>query len=205
MNGSIQCDYEIALMCSEEKEKPLITPFVGKEVREENGRKVISYGISSFGYDVRLSDKELKIFTSGKDDKGRSLIADPKNREGANDRLYKVPAIHSNEEGDRYVILPPGTGLLGHTVEYFNMPNNWFGMVTPKSSYARLFISAIVTPLQPGWSGDLVLEIVNNSCHECIVYVNEGICQINFFEGDYPNVTYKGVYQNQTGTQEVKI
>lgn len=187
-------DKTIKHLCESEE---MITPFIPHEVREVNGRKVLSFGLDCFGYNVRISRDELKLLS-----KLPSAPADPKSPKQPFTIL--TPSIETSEQGD-YIILPTGGCLLAHTIETFKIPSDVFGLVTPKSSYARLFVNAIVTPLQPGWEGQLVLEIINNAPMDVKLYLEEGICQITFLKGDTPYKLYSGVYQGQTGTQEVKI
>lgn len=175
----ILADSEIIKLC--QGNTPMISPFLDHLVREEEYldtnaceqiRKVISYGCSSGGYDIRLAREDLKVFTNL-----NSRIIDPRRIDSA---VYTMPIIHLDEDGAEYVLLPPNTGMLGHTVEWFNMPRDVLGVCWGKSTYARCFISIIVTPLEPGWEGKLVVEIVNHTNSPAKIYLNQGIGQIVF-------------------------
>jgi len=169
----------------------MISPFESELVREKDGRKVISYGLSSYGYDIRLSPLELKIFSTG-----NGIINDPKNfKEDALEILYS----RVDNKGE-FFILPAYGYALGVSVEKFNMPNNVTGICTGKSTYARSGIIANITPLEAGWRGYLTLEISNPTNIPCRLYANEGIAQILFFEGDACDTCYasrNGKYLDQ--------
>ena len=171
-----------------------ITPFVGEEVR-----KVISYGLSSFGYDLRLAD-ELKIFTRlGPDE------IDPK---AFNDDCIDELNIESPGPGVEYFTLPQFGSALGYSVETLHLPDDVFALCVGKSTYARCGLIVNTTPLEPGWRGQLVIEIHNTTPLPIRVYANEGIAQLVFFKGDRPSVTYgdrAGKYQGQTGITTARI
>lgn len=193
--------------------KPMITPYLEKCLREveykalgdddgvRSTRKIISAGQSSYGYDIRLAKEGLKIFTNT-----HCVVIDPKQIDS---RVYNENVErHYDEEKGWYVLLPGKTGLLGHTMEYFNMPRNMLSTCQSKSTYARCFIGVIVTPLEPGWEGNLVVEIVNYTDAPARVYLEEGIAQVNFFENERCEISYAdrgGKYQGQTGTQDAKV
>lgn len=181
--------------------KPMITPYLEKCVREVDGRKIISAGQSSYGYDIRLAKEGLKIFTNT-----HCVVIDPKEIDS---RVYNENVeIHYDEKKGWYVLLPGKTGLLGHTMEHFNMPRNMLSTCQSKSTYARSFIGVIVTPLEPEWEGVLVVEIVNYTDAPARVYLEEGIAQVNFFENEPCMISYAdrgGKYQGQTGTQDAKV
>lgn len=183
------------------KFKPMISPYLPKSLREVDGRRIISAGQSSYGYDIRLAKEGLKIFTNI-----NSEIIDPKE---VTTRLYSEdiePKFDPNKGW--YVLLPGLTGMLGHTMEYFRMPRNVFTQCQTKSTYARVFVSVIVTPLEPEWEGELVVEIVNHTNSPARVYLEEGIAQIMFFENEPCEISYAdrgGKYQGQTGTQDAKV
>lgn len=195
------------------KFKPMISPYLPKSVNKveykptngEDGeraeRKIISAGQSSYGYDIRLAKEGLKIFTNT-----HCVVSDPKE---VDSRIYDENVkIHYDELKGWYVLLPGNTGLLGHTMEYFNMPRNIFTQCQSKSTYARLFVAVIVTPLEPEWEGTLVVEIANLTSVPARVYLEEGIAQINFFENERCEISYAdrgGKYQGQTGTQDAKV
>ncbi|HEC21348.1 MAG TPA: dCTP deaminase [Chloroflexi bacterium] len=164
-------------------EHGMIEPFVDRQMR--NG--VISYGLSSYGYDIRVSDR-FKIFTNV-----HSRIVDPKNFD---------PQAYVDFQGDVCVI-PPNSFVLAHSVEMMRMPPTVTGVVLCKSTYIRAGILIPTTVLEAGWEGIITLEISNVTPLPAKVYANEGIAQILFFEGDEVcDVTYadrKGKYQGQEG------
>lgn len=174
---------------------------LGMDDGERAMRRVISYGLSSFGYDIRLSPKDLKVFTNL-----QSAVIDPRKMDP---RVYTAPEIRYDEEDDAaYVLLPPNTGMIGHTIEYFQMPADIIATCLGKSTYARALVSVIVTPLEPGWCGNLVVEIVNHTNSPVRIYPEQGIAQLNFFQGQRPNTTYAdrgGKYQGQVGTQDAMV
>ena len=163
------------------KEHRMIEPFEPGQVR--NGQ--ISYGVSSYGYDIRVAD-EYMIFTNV-----YSAIVDPKNFDPRSMVEYK---------GDVCVI-PPNSFVLARTVEYFRIPKNVLTVCLGKSTYARCGIIVNVTPFEPEWEGFVTLEISNTTPFPAKIYSNEGIAQVLFFEGDEPcDITYadkKGKYQKQ--------
>ena len=161
----------------------MIEPFSEKQV----AAGVISYGLSSCGYDLRVSD-EFKIFTNV-----NSTIIDPK----AFDERSFVSV-----QGD-FVIVPPNSFALARSVEYFRIPRDVLTICVGKSTYARCGIIVNVTPFEPEWEGFVTLEISNTTPLPAKVYANEGLCQILFFRSDEPcQVSYadrKGKYQKQQG------
>lgn len=161
----------------------LIEPFVEGQVRDG----VISYGVSSYGYDVRVGS-HFKIFTNV-----HSRIVDPKHFD---------PQAYVDFEGDVCVI-PPNSFVLAESVETIRMPRNVTGLVLCKSTYIRAGVLIPTTVLEAGWEGTITLEIGNVTPLPARVYANEGIAQVLFFEGDEPpDVSYadrKGKYQNQKG------
>ncbi|MFZ5807744.1 MAG: dCTP deaminase [Chloroflexota bacterium] len=163
------------------REHNMIEPFAESQVR--NG--VISYGVSSYGYDIRVAD-EFKIFTNV-----FSAIVDPK----AFDHKSMV-----DFKGD-VCIIPPNSFALARTVEYFRIPRNVLTVCVGKSTYARCGIIVNVTPFEPEWEGFVTLEISNTTPLPAKIYANEGIAQVLFFEGDEQcEVSYadkKGKYQKQ--------
>ena len=177
---SIKSDRWIRQMCLEQQ---MITPFAEKQVREG----VISFGVSSYGYDVRIAD-EFKIFTNV-----NSTIVDPKNMDPASMVDFRGPVA----------IIPPNSFALGRTVEYFRIPRNVLATCVGKSTYARCGIITNVTPFEPEWEGHVTLEISNTTPLPAKIYANEGIAQVLFFESDEVcEVSYKdkaGKYQSQTG------
>lgn len=167
--------------------EPMISPFVPNQVREVDNRKIVSYGLASYGYDVRLAD-EFKIFTNV-----RNAIIDPLNPD---------PDCFVEHKGD-YCIIPPNSYILGHTIETFRIPRDVMVVCVGKSTYARLAAIVNVTPIEPEFEGSVVIEIANGSPLPLKVYANQGIGQFLFFKGDRPcEVSYAdkgGKYQGQTG------
>ncbi len=159
----------------------MIKPFAPEQIRHNN----ISYGLSSYGYDIRLAD-EFKIFKGGPRD-----IVDPKDLDGSLFEDFKAT----------FCTIEPNSFVLARSLEYFKIPRNVLGICTGKSTYARIGVIVNVTPLEPGWEGYLTIEISNTSPSPVKVYSNEGIAQVIFFESD-PEclVSYsdrKGKYQAQ--------
>lgn len=162
--------------------------YVGPDV-EMDIRPVISYGLSSFGYDLRLGE-ELKLF--GWD----TQSIDPKERP----MPTVQPLLHDHSLNGPFYVLKPGDYALGVSVERIIMPPNVHGLCVGKSTYARCGLHVNMTPVEAGWEGHLTLELSNPTNHPIRVYPDEGICQIMFFEGEEPKVTYAdraGKYQNQ--------
>jgi dCTP deaminase len=162
----------------------MIEPFVEGQVRAG----VVSYGLSSFGYDIRVAD-EFRIFTPAT---GQLSVIDPK----AIDDRAMVPY-----RGE-VCIIPPNSFALARTVEYFRIPRNVLTICLGKSTYARCGIIVNVTPFEPEWEGYVTIEISNTTPLPAKVYANEGIAQVIFFEGEAPETSYadrKGKYQGQHG------
>ena len=161
----------------------MIEPFSEKQVAGD----VISYGLSSYGYDLRVSD-EFKIFTNV-----NSAIIDPK---AFDERSFVSVQAAS-------VIVPPNSFALARSVEYFRIPRDVLTLCVGKSTYARCGIIVNVTPFEPEWEGYVTLEISNTTPLPAKIYANEGLCQILFFRSDEPcQVSYadrKGKYQKQHG------
>jgi dCTP deaminase len=164
-------------------EHDMINPFNDRQVREG----VISYGLSSYGYDLRVAD-EFKIFTNV-----NSAIVDPKNFDQRSFIDVKGPSV----------LIPPNSFALARSVEYFKIPRDVLTICVGKSTYARCGIIVNVTPFEPEWEGFVTLEISNSTPLPAKIYSNEGLCQILFFQGDEPpDVSYKdkaGKYQRQSG------
>ncbi len=167
----------------------MIEPFEGELVR----RGVISYGLSSYGYDLRLSPEAFHILGAGEE------VIDPKNFEWA---------LLQPLEGETFLIPPHGYAI-GLAVEYLRLPRNVMGLVWGKSTYARAGLLVNITPLEPGWEGRLTLTLANQTPRPLRVYANEGIAQILFWEGDeMPMLSYadrKGKYQGATQIAPPKI
>jgi dCTP deaminase len=167
----------------------MISPFEEKQVRQG----VISFGLSSYGYDVRIAE-EFKIFTNV-----FGAVVDPKNFDSKSFVDFKGEVC----------IIPPNSFALGRTVEYFRIPRKVMTICVGKSTYARCGIITNVTPLEPGWEGHVTLEISNTTPLPAKIYANEGIAQILFFESDEEcMVSYadkKGKYQSQQGVTLPKV
>jgi dCTP deaminase len=151
----------------------------------------LSYGCSSYGYDLRLSPKEFLIFRHVP-----GTVMNPKRFNPAN---LEPAELHTDKDGD-FFILPNHTYSLGVALERIAMPPNITGLCIGKSTYARLGIICNMTPVEAGWEGHLTLEFSNSSGADCRIYANEGVCQLLFFEGDPCDVTYEdrdGKYQHQ--------
>lgn len=180
---AIKADSWIRRMAQEHR---MIEPFVNGQVREG----VISYGLSSYGYDIRVSN-EFKIFTNV-----HSAVVDPKQFN---------PKSFVDYHGEICVI-PPNSFVLAQTVEYFRIPRNVLTVCVGKSTYARCGLIVNVTPFEPEWEGFVTLEISNTTPLPARIYANEGIAQVLFFESDEVCETSyadrKGKYQHQ---QEIML
>lgn len=181
---SIKSDHWICQMATQQA---MIEPFAEQQVREHHNHKIISYGTSSYGYDVRCAN-EFKIFTNI-----NSVIVDPKNFD-ANSFVDIASDV---------CIIPPNSFALARTIEYFRIPRNIMTICLGKSTYARCGIIVNVTPLEPEWEGHITLEFSNTTPLPAKIYANEGVAQILFFESDRVCKTSykdrKGKYQGQTG------
>lgn len=168
----------------------MIDPFIDTQQREG----VISYGLSSFGYDMRVAS-EFRVFTPNI----YNSVVDPKDMDERAMVEYEV---------DDHILIPPNSYVLGRSVEYFKMPSDVLGIVLGKSTYARSGIIVNVTPLEPGWEGYVTIEIGNGTPLPAKVYANEGIAQVIFLHGEAPSVSYadkQGKYQHQTGITLPKL
>lgn len=183
------------------KEHGMIDPFSPELVREVEGRKIISSGTSSYGYDMRLADDGFRVFSPV-----HRYEIDPKRFDEGS---LIEPPLRESDDGARYYLLPPHAYGLGVTVETFRMPRNITGVALGKSTYARAGLLVNTTPLEAGWTGRLVVEIANLANLPLRVYVNEGIGQILFFESDEQcDTSYEdrgGKYQGQTGLTYAKL
>ena len=178
---SIKPDHWIRRMALEAR---MIEPFVEGQVSQG----AISYGLSSFGYDIRVAD-EFRIFTPAT---GQLSVIDPK----AVDERAMAPY-----RGEMCIV-PPNSFALARTIEYFRIPRNVLTICLGKSTYARCGIIVNVTPFEPEWEGFVTIEISNTTPLPAKIYANEGIAQVIFFEGDAPEISYadrKGKYQGQHG------
>ena len=183
---SIKSDKWIKAMSINHK---MIEPFVDHQIKDNS----ISYGLSSYGYDIRVSD-EFKIFTNV-----NSSIVDPKKFD------YKSFVDFKGE----VCIVPPNSFALARSIEYFKIPRNVLTICLGKSTYARCGIIVNVTPFEPEWEGYVTLEISNTTPLPAKIYSNEGLCQVLFFESDEEcEISYKdkqGKYQSQVGITLPKL
>jgi dCTP deaminase len=181
---SVKADRWIRRMAQERR---MIEPFEPEQIRAVNGQRVISFGTSSYGYDIRCAP-EFKVFTNI-----NSAVVDPKNFD---------PASFVDVNAD-VCIIPPNSFALARTVEYFRIPRNVLTICLGKSTYARCGIIVNVTPLEPEWEGHVTLEFSNTTTLPAKIYANEGVAQVIFLESDEDcEVSYKdrgGKYQAQTG------
>ncbi len=165
----------------------MIEPFEAGQVRHVNDQKVISYGTSSYGYDVRCAE-EFKIFTNI-----NSAVVDPKSFDASS-----FVDMNNSE-----CIIPPNSFALARTIEYFRIPRNVLTICLGKSTYARCGIIVNVTPLEPEWEGHVTLEFSNTTPLPARIYANEGVAQMLFFESDEECETSyadrAGKYQGQQG------
>ena len=186
LRGRILVDHEIREYVKRFK---MLDPFEDRLVRDGK----ISYGLSSMGYDIRVTD-EYKIFTNV-----RQAIVDPKQFDPDSFVDVKEPTC----------VIPPNSFALARSVEFFRMPTTVLGLCLGKSSYARCGIVVNITPLEPGWEGHLTIEISNTTPLPARIYSFEGIAQVLFFEaGTKPEVSYadrKGKYQGQQGITLPKV
>lgn len=208
-------DKQIIELC----EQGMITPFEVQSVKRstpvqiggvEASHKVISYGASSFGYDIRLSGKDFQLFrhaalgfpNSGVTHPELDLylayeIVDPKN---FYDGLLVKQQLHQRDN-QQFFLMPPYSYALGVSLESFNIPHDIVAIALGKSTYARCGLIVNCTPVEPGWKGHLTLEFSNPTPLPLKLYANEGILQLLFFRGDRPNYVYEersNKYQNQT-------
>ncbi|CAK7193456.1 dCTP deaminase [Commensalibacter sp. Nvir] len=170
-------------------EKRMIEPFADKQHR----KNIISYGVSSYGYDARIAD-EFKIFTDID-----NAIVDPKNFSSNSFVSRKTDVC----------IIPPNSFALAHTIEYFRIPRDILVVCLGKSTYARCGIIVNVTPLEPEWEGQVTIEISNTTPLPAKIYANEGICQFLFFQGNEPcEISYadkQGKYMKQMGVSAPRL
>ncbi|HAD32480.1 dCTP deaminase [Methylophaga nitratireducenticrescens] len=181
---SIKSDKWIRRMA---EQQGMISPFEPGQVREQEGQRIISYGTSSYGYDVRCST-EFKIFTNI-----NSAIVDPKNFDASS-------FVDINSD---VCIIPPNSFALARTIESFKIPRNVLTICLGKSTYARCGIIVNVTPLEPEWEGQVTLEFSNTTPLPAKIYAHEGVAQMLFFESDEVCETSyadrAGKYQGQQG------
>lgn len=178
-------------------QKGMISPFEPSLIREQQIelasplRRVISYGLSSYGYDIRLSPVEFRIFRHIP-----GTVVDPKK---FNPHNLEPTQLHADENGS-YFILPAHSYGLGVALERLEVPDNITVICIGKSTYARCGIIANLTPAEAAWRGHLTLEFSNSSSADCRIYANEGVVQLLFLEGEPCATSYdarKGKYQDQ--------
>ncbi|MDX2244581.1 MAG: dCTP deaminase [Leptolyngbyaceae cyanobacterium bins.302] len=171
--------------------KGMIAPFEPRLIRHVGGLPVISYGLSSYGYDLRLSPAEFRIFKHVP-----GTVVDPKNFNPAN---LEPAELHTDENGS-FFILPAHSYGLGVALERLEVPENVTVVCIGKSTYARTGLIANLTPAEAGWRGFLTLEFSNSSSADCRIYAGEGVVQLLFLEGAPCAVSYetrRGKYQDQ--------
>jgi dCTP deaminase len=178
-------------------EKGMISPFEPQQRRRLEDLPVISFGLSSFGYDIRLSPVDFRIFRHIP-----GTVVDPKN---FNPENLEQTKLHADVNGS-YFVLPAHSYGLGVALERLEIPDNITVICIGKSTYARCGIIANVTPAEAAWRGYLTLELSNSSSADCRIYANEGIVQLMFLEGEACSVSYEnrqGKYQDQTDSVTV--
>ena len=172
--------------------KGMISPFEPELIRQVDGRKVLSFGTGSYGYDIRLSPNDFQIFRHIPGE-----VVDPKR---FNPDFLEPAKLHK-ADGDEFFIMPAHSYGLGVALERLDVPANITVICLGKSSYARVGAIANVTPAEAAWRGNLTLEFSNASSADCRIYASEGIVQLIFLEGDPCTVSYadrSGKYQNQS-------
>lgn len=162
---SLKSDRWIRKMALEHK---MIEPFVDSQIKEEKGKRLVSFGLSSYGYDLRVAE-EFKVFTNV-----YNAIVDPKNFQANSFVDIKGP----------FCIIPPNSFALARSVEYFRIPRNVLTLCIGKSTYARCGIIVNVTPFEPEWEGYVTLEISNTTPLPAKIYAEEGLAQVLFFVSD---------------------
>ncbi len=183
LKTGLLCDTEIIELCKSQK---MVSPFVDHQVRKD----CISYGVSSYGYDIRVAG-HFKIFTNT-----HSGVIDPKNFD---DSIF----VEVDKKVGEDCIIPPNSFVLAESIETFRIPNDILGLCTGKSTLARCGLSVPMTPLEPGWEGILTIEVSNTTPLPAKIYAGEGIAQILFIRGASPCATSYadkgGKYQHQEG------
>lgn len=187
---SIKSDKWITKMASEQN---MIEPFCKGLVRHDGDKKLVSYGLSSYGYDIRVAD-EFKVFTNV-----NNSIIDPK-------QFHDDSFVEMKKD---VCVVPPNSFALARSIEYFKIPRNVLTICLGKSTYARCGIIVNVTPFEPEWEGHVTLEISNTTPLPAMIYANEGIAQVIFFESDEQCTTSyadrKGKYMGQRGITLPKV
>lgn len=184
----LQSDIEILEQCELNE---MIVPYVTESTKvNEQGERILSYGPSSYGYDLRL-DNSFKVFHN----RNPEVVIDPKNPIHLN-LTYDDVTVTDRD----YILVPPNGFILGSSVERIKMPRDFTGVVLGKSTLARSAIECLTTPLEAGWEGHVTLEFSNASHNPVKLYINEGCCQVLFFKGNECGTSYAdrgGKYQNQ--------
>ena len=175
---SLLSDKEIGKLCMGAT-RPMIEPFFNQSIRfDEDGQKINSYGLSSYGYDVRLDNNvdHIRIFSNVK-------VTEINPKKMTEDNFYQ-PTVLVDEDGGEYVLIPPHSYLQAPTVEYFDIPRDIMVVVLGKSTYARSGVVCNVTPIEPGFQGNVVIELANVTSSHVRCYLNEGVAQFLFFQGN---------------------
>ncbi|MBE9041419.1 dCTP deaminase [Oscillatoriales cyanobacterium LEGE 11467] len=170
----------------------MISPFEPSLIRHVERKQVISYGLSSFGYDIRLSPKDFRTF--------RHIPGSIVNPKRFNPDNLELAELHRDEDGE-YFILPAHSYGLGVALEHLNVPDNITILCIGKSTYCRCGIIANLSPAEASWRGHLTLEFSNSSPADARIYANEGVVQLLFFEGEPCKISYdtrQGKYQDQS-------
>ncbi len=189
---SIKSDKWIIEKCKNEN---MIEPFEEKQISKKEGLSKISYGVSSYGYDISLAP-EMKLFTNT-----YTSIIDPKNFDRQS--LVDLTLLSSNSFDCQYFVLPPNSFALGRSIETVKLPRRTTAICLDKSTYARCGLVINATVIEPAWFGHITLEFSNTTNLPMKIYANEGIAQLLFFESDEDCLTSyedrKGKYQGQQG------
>lgn len=188
----ILSDRQIIERC--QGDTPMLTPFFAHQVATLGSRRLVSYGLSSYGYDIRLAREYLMGPRSA------NVALDPK---AMHDGLFRRCTANGA------IAMPPHSFLLGASMEHFTMPMDILGLCVGKSTYARIGVIVNVTPLEPGWQGILTLEISNTTDCVALLYPEEGIAQIVFAQGSEPPLTSyasrQGKYQDQVAAAIARL
>ena len=195
----VKSDSWITRMC---REHGMIEPFLPELLRNVDGRRIISAGASSYGYDIRLSAEHgFKIFSPV-----YAGIVDPKHFD---ERTLLDAPIYKDVDGSKFFLMPPHSYALGLTMEYFRIPRDVLGLCHGKSTYARCGVIVNTTPLEPEWVGHLVLEFSNSSSTSVRIHAEEGVSQVIFLEGsELCSTSYAdraGKYQDQRKIVSAKL
>lgn len=195
---SILSDKQIKELCT--GDNPMLSPFHAQSIKTNAaGLKLLSYGVSSYGYDATLA-KKVYVFTNQ-----NGVTIDPRK---FSDEIYVEAKVLKDEDGLEYFILPPNSYALGYTNEYFKMPRNVTAICLGKSTLARSAILINATPIEAGWEGNVVLELANMCGLPIKVYIDQGIAQFLFFKGEDCDTSYAdrgGKYQGQQGLTLPKV